>query len=130
MSVAQNLKLAVTFEAAFNARDWDRLGGTLADSVVVHDPVTPEPINGRDAVLAMFRANVEYFPTARIEGVRRFGQEDWVCVQNVETGAQKDTAKRYRIDTCYTLKIANDRLSEVRFYYDALGMMTQLGMSP
>ena len=77
----------------------------------------------------MLEGSASFFPTSRIEGVHRFGQADQVCAENMETGARKDSEKRYRIRTCYTFKVAGGELSEIRFYYDALGMMTQIGMS-
>ena len=103
--------------------------GMLAESVVAHDPAEPESFRGRDSVLQMLQGSADFFPTSRIEGVHRFGQADQVCVENVETGARKDSDKRYRIRTCYTFKVAGGELSEIRFYYDALDMMTQIGMS-
>ncbi len=129
MSVEENVRLTTAFQDAYNARDWDALRETLAESVVVHDPAEPEPFRGRDSVLQLFQASAEFFPTSHIEGVHQFGQADQVCVENVETGARKDSDKRYQIRTCYTFKVAGGELSEIRFYYDALGMMTQIGMS-
>ena len=129
MGVAENVRLTTAFQDAYNARDWGALRGTLAESVVVHDPAEPEPFRGRDSVLQMFEQSAAFFPTSRIEGVHQFGQADQVCVENVETGARKDSDKRYQIQTCYTFKIADGELSEIRFYYDALDMMTQIGMS-
>ena len=129
MTVEENVRLTTAFQDAYNARDWDALRGTLAESVVVHDPAEPEPFRGRDSVLRMLEGSAEFFPTSRIEGVHRFGQADQVCVENVETGARKDSDKRYQIRTCYTFKVAGGELSEIRFYYDALDMMTQMGMT-
>ncbi len=77
----------------------------------------------------MLRRSAEFFPTARIEGVPRFGPDDHVCVENVETGARKDSDRSYRIRTCYTFRVVGGELAEMRFYYDAMGMMTQIGMS-
>lgn len=130
MGVEENVSLAKAFEEAYNARDWDALRGTLADSVVVRDPAEPEPFRGPDAVLQLLQGSAAFFPTSRIEAVHTLGQEDQVCVENVETGARKDAEKAYRIRTCYTFRVAKGALSEIRFYYDALGLMEQIGMSP
>ncbi len=89
----------------------------------------PEPVRGPGAVLTMPRESAGFFPTSRIGGVHSFGQAHWVCIENVESGARKDSHKSYRIRTCYTFRVADGRLSEIRFYYDALGMVTQIGMS-
>ncbi len=129
MGVSENVRLTTAFLDAFNARDWDALRETLAESVVVQDPAEPEPFRGRDSVLQMLEQSAKFIPTSRIEGVHQFGQADQVCVENVETGARKDSDKRYQIRTCYTFKVADGELSEIRFYYDALDMMTQIGMS-
>ncbi len=128
MSVEENVRLVTAFQDAYNARDRDALRGTLAESVVVHDPAEPEPFRGRNSVLRMLEGSAEFFPTSRIEGVHRFGQADQVCVENEETGARKDSEKRYQIRTCYTFRVAGGELSEIRFYYDALDMMAQMGM--
>lgn len=129
MGVEENVSLATAFVGAYNARDWDALGGTLAESVVVHDPAEPEPVEGRAPVLKMLQGSAAFFPTSRIEAIRSIGQRDVVCLENVETGAREDSEKTYRIRTCYTFRVAGGALSEIRFYYDALGMMTQIDMS-
>ncbi len=129
MGVEENVKVAEAFEEAFNARDWEGLGSTLADSVVAYDSAESQPLRGRYAVLGMLQRSAQFFPTARIEGVHRFGQADWVCVENVETGARKDSEKRYRIRTCYMFRVRGGELLESRFYYDALDMMTQMSIS-
>ena len=129
MGVQENVGLAKAFQEAYNARDWDALGRTLTESVVVHDFAEPEPFEGRDAVLKLLRGSAAFFPTSHIEAVHSIGQGDMVCVENVETGARKDSEKQYRIHTCYTFKVAGGELAEIRFYYDALGMMEQIGLS-
>ncbi len=89
MGVSENVRLTTAFQDAYNARDWEALRGTLAESVVVHDPGEPEPFRGRDSVLQMFEQSAAFFPTSRIEGVHQFGQADQVCVENVETAPER-----------------------------------------
>ncbi|MFQ5919011.1 MAG: nuclear transport factor 2 family protein [Thermoplasmata archaeon] len=129
MGVEENVSLATAFEEAYNARDWDAVRNTLAESVVIYDPAEPEPLRGPVAVLGMLQGSAAFFPTSRIESVHALSQGDRVCVENVETGARKDSEAAYRIRTCYTFKVAGNVLSEIRFYYDALDMMNQIGMA-
>ncbi len=89
----------------------------------------PEPVRGPEAVLTMLREGAGIHPPSRIEGGHSFGQADWVCVENVKSSARKDSPKSYRIRTCDTFRIAEEGLSEIRFDYDALDLMTQIGMS-
>ena len=128
MGVEENVRRALAFSEAYNARDWDALRGTLADTVVLYEPAEPEPRRGPGAIVELLKDFAAGFPTSRIEVVQSVGQGDLVCTENVETGAQKDSDKAYRIHTCYTYKVGDDGLSEIRFYYDALGMMEQMGM--
>ncbi len=126
LSVEGNVKLAIAFEEAFNARDWEGLGTTLTASVVMRDPFLPEPILGREGVVGMFQAFVEAMPSAHIEGLRWFGQGDWVCVEALETGSDKDSGAIYRTESCLIFRVAEDKLAELRFYYDAYQMVRQV----
>lgn len=130
MGLEENVSLATAFEEAYNARDWDALRATLAESVVVHDPAEPEPRRGPDAVLELLQGSASFFPSSRIDAVHTLAEGGQVAVENVETGARKDSEKAYRVHTCYTFRIAGGTISEIRFYYDALGLMTQIGMAP
>ncbi|MFQ5908975.1 MAG: ester cyclase [Thermoplasmata archaeon] len=130
MSVEENIRRVTHFQEAFNARDWDRMRESFAESVVIYDPALPEPPQGPEAAVRMFQEFASSFPTSRVEKQHAFGQADWVCVENEETGGRKDAHKSYRIRTCYTYRVSDEGVTQVHLYYDALGLMTQIGMSP
>ncbi len=79
-------------------------------------------------MISMFIQNVDYFPSAQIESVQRFGQGDLVCSMNLEVGGPKDSDQEYRTETCYVFRVAGGKIHEIRFFYDALGMMQQMGL--
>ncbi|MFQ5552323.1 MAG: nuclear transport factor 2 family protein [Thermoplasmata archaeon] len=126
MGVEQNLNLAEAFVEAHNARDWERLGATLGESVVLYDPFFPEPIRGREGVVGTFQAATDRFPMGQIETVQRFGQGDWVRVETMEGGWDEESEKLYRTEACYILRVDKGKLAEVRFYYDAYGLLLQV----
>ena len=142
MSVEENLRVLESHVEAINAHDWDRLAESLSESAVFYTPDSPEPLKGRDSLRERFRGFVNAFPDLQTEKVRAFGQGDWVSGEFVTSGTHKgplpgpggqtipSTNKPVRIHACNVYKFEGGKITEVRQYYDALGMMAQLGLAP
>ena len=142
MSVEENIRAVEAAFEAFKARDWDRLDELNAESVVNTGPDLPEPEKGRAALREYWQTFVHAFPDAKAEDLRTFGQGDFVVAEFIGTGTHKGplpgpggqtipaTNKAVRLPLCYVFKFEGGETTEVRRYYDLLGMMTQLGLAP
>ncbi|MDX1535103.1 MAG: nuclear transport factor 2 family protein [Thermoplasmata archaeon] len=130
MTVEENLQLADAFVEACNVHDWTRLTQLLSESAVLHDPILPEPIHGSEGIVGMLEAGAQRFPSGHVKVVHRFGQDDQVCVETIEGGTDPDSGKVYRIEGCWILRVLGGKVSEVRFYYDAYGLLLQVSGFP
>lgn len=140
MSVKENLNTVDMALEAINQRDWKRFASLHADSFVQYSPNLAEPINGPRAVREYLESYVEAFPDVRLEKLRSFGQEDWVCLEFAFSGTHTGpmtsgeetipaTNKPVRGHETILLRLADGKLVEAREYYDQLGFMQQLGLA-
>jgi steroid delta-isomerase-like uncharacterized protein len=140
MSVTENLTTVDTAIEAINQRDWKRFASLHADSFVQYSPDLAEPINGPQGVRKYLESYVGAFPDARMEKLRSFGQDDWVCLEFAFSGTHTGpmtsdgktipaTNKSVRGQETILLRLADGKLVEAREYYDQLGFMQQLGLA-
>ncbi len=112
-----------------------------SESVLMHDPTFPKPLKGRNALGKWFDELFSMFPDYQVKMVRSFGQEGWVCLETEESGTMKGpihagersvppTGKSFKIPSSIICKVENGSITEIRVYYDVLGLMTQLGLGP
>ncbi|MEE9163254.1 MAG: ester cyclase [Thermoplasmata archaeon] len=142
MGVEENLRLVREDIETFNARDWDRYYELYAESVVHYSPQSPEPRKGRAAFREDIEGAITAMPDSQLKVVRAFGQGDWVCLEVTSTGTHTGpfqgpggetipaTNKPVQIQGCALYKVEGGEITELRDYFDLLGMMAQLGLAP
>lgn len=113
-----------------------------SESVVMHDPTLPQPLRGRAALRSWMENLFRMFPDYKMKEERIFGQDEWVCLEAEETGTLKGsiqgsgnhsvspTNKSFKIASSIICRVSNNKIDEVRVYYDALSLMGQLGLGP
>ncbi len=142
MSVEDNIQVIKEIEKAVNARDWERFDELHSESILEYSPQKPEGSKGivahRESLQDLFAA----FPDMRAEMGHAFGQGDWVFVQIAMTGTHKAplkgpggqtiqaTKKPVRLNVGSAVKIEGGKIMEEHNYFDLLGMMAQLGLTP
>lgn len=140
MSVTENLKTVDMALEAINQRDWKHFASLHAEALVQYSPDRIEPIKGREAVREYLESYVAAFPDVRMEKLRSFGQEDWVCLEFAFSGTHTGpmttngetvpaTNKPVRAQETVLLRLADGKIVEVREYYDQLGFLRQLGLA-
>ena len=123
-----------------NSRDRERFLKHHSENVVLYDP-TVQQLKGRSALGNLFDGLFSMFPDYHIKKTRVFGQEGWVCLEVEESGTMKGpihagkseippTGKSFRIPSSIVCHVENGLISEVRIYYDLMGLMSQLGLGP
>jgi steroid delta-isomerase-like uncharacterized protein len=127
---------------AFNAGDLSALGALYAEDVLLTDPLSPQPTKGRDAVVATAAAFRQAFP----DMVWTLTQEpvvahDGLAWEAHATGTMlgpmpgpegeiPPTGKGFAVDMGIFWTLGpDDLIAEERAYFDASGMMAQLGLS-
>lgn len=131
------------FVDTYNSGDAAGIGPFYAEDVVVQDPLTPKPTEGREAVVAMGEAYRQAFPdmvwTLTRDPVVASGAIAWeVRVAGTMTGSMPGpdgdipaTGRPFAVDMGVFWTLGPDGLiAEEHAYFDGTGMMTQLGLAP
>ncbi|MFQ6012947.1 MAG: ester cyclase [Thermoplasmata archaeon] len=133
-------ELAEGFNAALNAHDATKIGEHVAEDITYWEANLPEPINGREAVEAHFRANWEAFPDASIRVVNRLVSGDSLAEEGEWTGTNTGpiqmgpdqtvpaTGKQARGAYVAVVETSDDKISSMRIYYDSMTFLAQLGL--
>ena len=141
MSIAENEELDDRGMKAWDDGDPRAFADMFAESFVVTDVSTPEPITTRDGVLAYAQAWFTAFPDMRLTQTRRIVTEDAVASEVEFTGTNTGpmmmgdkeippTGKAVTGRGAYFVKIENGRATEFHAYPDVAGLMMQLGFMP
>lgn len=142
MSVESNLKVIGQMVKAYNTRDWDLVAKLHSKSVVGTSPDRPEPRKGREAIQDEFIGFATAFPDSRLKMTRSFGQKDWVSAEFSFTGIHKGplagpggqsippTEKPLRMQYAVVYRLKRGEITERHEYFDLMGMMAQLGLTP
>ncbi len=142
MSVEGNLRVIERMVKAYNARDWDLVAKLHSKSVIGVTPERVEPRKGREAIRQEFMDYATAFPDSRLRAKRIFGQKDWVGAEFTFTGTHTGplagpggqvipgTNRPLRLEYAVVYKLKGGEIAERREYFDLMGMMAQLGLTP
>lgn len=142
MTVEGNLKVIQKMVRAYNSRDWDLVDRLHAKSVVGVSPDRPEPRKGREAIREEFVGFATAFPDSRLRMTRAFGHQDRVVGEFAFAGTHKGplagpggaeippTNRPLRMEYAVVYRLKNGEITERREYFDLMGMMAQLGLTP
>ncbi len=108
----------------------------------MHTPALFEPAKGSAAIRDYFTSIAAAFPDAVYEKAGALSRENKVCLEFIRTGTHLGplpgpaggeipaTNKRARIYGSYVFKLEGGVITEVHEFYDQLGVMAQLGLTP
>jgi hypothetical protein len=142
VSFKENMKLMMTLDDAWNNQEWETFKKRHAENVAVYWPGQPEPTRGREA---HFKEAVEFFKTFDNKLVNNpykilFGDGNYTCSVADWTATMigpmkmqdgkviQPTHKTARLEFCTVATWENKEIQEERLFYDAVGMMKQLGL--
>ena len=134
-------ELVRRYVGTYNSGDTAGLGVFYAEDVVLRDPMSPEPIKGREAVLAVAGAFRQAFPDMVWSLTRDAVVAERVVAWEVSArgtmagpmpGPEGDipaTGKHFEVDMGIFWTLDDEGLiAEERAYFDATGMQAQLGL--
>ncbi len=143
LSGPANLRLVEkAWVEALTANAVDQFLSLHSEDVVLYDPTLPKPLKGHSELRGLVEGLYKMFPDYHVSKVRSFGQDEWVCLEAEETGTMQGpihgpgghmiqpTGKSFKIQSSIVCKTSDGQISEVRIYYDVLGLMGQLGLRP
>lgn len=118
------------WDGDFSKRD------VVAESVVVHDPGSPDPIRGRDELEAHIRGSRAAFPDLQIRTSDLLAGDETVMWEWTMTGTNEGelqglppTGNEVDITGMSKLVITDDGLEEEYMYYDVQTLFEQLGLT-
>jgi hypothetical protein len=143
LSTKENLKLMTTLDDAWNSQDWETFKKRHAENVLVYWPGQPNPTKGREA---HFKEAVEFFKTFANKLANNpykilFSDGNYTCsvaewtvtmhgpMKAPEGKLIQPTHKTAKLEFCTVATWINNEITEERLFYDAVGMMKQLGLS-
>lgn len=126
---------------AFNAREWDRAGELMTDDVQFEDVATGVSLRGPEGFVGYAQSWAGAFPDMRIETVSVVADGTHVAGEFKGGGTHQGTlptpagdipatGRRFEERFIFYCDVADGRLSGVRDYYNAMSVMTQLGLIP
>ena len=134
--------LAQQYVDAVNRGDVEGVAALYAADAVMYDPLTPEPVKGRDAIAASFAAFKRAIPDMRWRLIApAFGDDRRVAyeveVTGVNAGALSTPAGELpptHNEIALTMAIvdtldSDGLIAEERAYFDATGFAARLGMT-
>jgi steroid delta-isomerase-like uncharacterized protein len=125
----------------YNSRDASGLGAFYAEDVILEDPMSPGPTRGRESVVATAAAFRRAFPDMRWTLTREPVVADAAIAWEARAtgrmtgptpgpdGDIPPTGKAFALDMAVCWALGSDGLiAEERAYFDATGLMVQLGL--
>jgi steroid delta-isomerase-like uncharacterized protein len=126
---------------AFNRHDAEAVGTCYAEDAVVHDPASPEPLKGRDAIIAFDHVIFGAFPDVRWEPLAPVIVSGNQAVWQIVTSATFDgpmpmpdgtmvepNGERISLEQAVISTIDDGLIVEERAYFDATGFAMELGL--
>jgi steroid delta-isomerase-like uncharacterized protein len=126
---------------AFNAREWNRAGELMSDDVEFEDVAAGVILRGADGFVSYAQSWAGAFPDMRIETLAVFADETFVAGEFRGSGTHQGTlptpagdipptGRRFEERFVFFCDAADGKLTAIRDYYNAMSMMTQLGLMP
>lgn len=132
--MSTNLDLARSFYAALDANDGDTLASLVTEDWVNHDPALP-PLSGPDGARALAATLTGGFPDFASQILLTVEDAGHVAVHVRHTGTHHGdflgvpaTGRAVAVTATGIMTIRDGRIAENRVVFDALGLLTQLGV--
>jgi steroid delta-isomerase-like uncharacterized protein len=126
------------FIDAFNAADWGRFAGTLAQAIVYSETGTNRQVEGADAYIDLCRGWKRTFPDVLGDVGRTAVDEDTVIQEVVwkgthggplptPTGDLDATGNHIEVAGCLWCVVSDGRIADIHHFLDVLAMLQQVG---
>jgi steroid delta-isomerase-like uncharacterized protein len=126
------------WEAAWSGKDAAAFAEVCSPEIHYEDPLTPEPLEGRDALGAHASRLWSAFPDARLERLgERVGDERFLAAPSKLVATHREpleglppTGKFIVVPGIFYCQLEHERLLRVRAFFDVYDAAVQLGVLP
>lgn len=116
--------------AALEAGDVDGLVDLYAEDAVLHHPLSPEPLQGRDAIRASEQELVDAFSDIEIEVARVLAEGDDLAAEVVVRATHRETGRKVEAPCAWLFRLGADgKIVEEHDYLDTAAFYAALGES-
>ncbi len=140
MIAPNNTRLAQQLYDAFNRRDFDIAANAVTDDFELVNMALGNTLRGRDGIIQFQQGWATAFPDGKVTIDNIIATDDAVTVEYTGRGTHTGplvgpagtlpaTNKPLVLHLCDVHKITNGKISSSHTYYDALGMLQQLGLA-
>lgn len=136
--VEANRALEVLSIESFNNADWDVMRSVIADDFVLYQPLSPEPIAGKEAVIGFYQSFHAALPDIGHPNVNvLLADAEWVAVLMPTVGTFENELMGIPPTNepiiTYMLNFFNVQdglMTEAHFHFDTVDMLQQMGAIP
>ena len=134
---ARNARLVRDCIEAMLTADWQTVANSYAADAILVDPLLPNPVRGRDAIVALYQQCREHEPEVVGEILNLIAADDKVAVEFRTTGTvQKPfpdmpetiVGKRVEIPEVNMIKLRQGQIVSNTIYADTGALMRQLDL--
>lgn len=136
-----NREIATAVYDAFNRRDFAMLESFAGANATITNIATGEVFRGPKGFRTFCENWVRAFPDARVELGRVLTGDDGYVAEFTGTGTHKGalvgpagtvqpTGRRMTLRFIDSIQVRDGKITEARTYFDALSMLSQLGLAP
>jgi ketosteroid isomerase-like protein len=126
------------WERAWSGRDAGAFAPLCDPAVRYEDPLTPQPLDGADAIAAHAARLWDAFPDARVNGTgERLWGDPYACAPCKVLGTHRGplgrlvpTGRAVEVHAVVYAELREGRLLRVRAFYDVWGAARELGVVP
>jgi len=124
---------------AFNNRDWSFWENLLSDNATSSDPMMPQPLMGKAAILQYNKQMIEVMPDAKGVIKNIYGGPNHVVVEAVFSGTMQKpmpgmpetvVGKTFQMPALQFLEFQGGKVTREIISYDTWVVMKQLGLMP
>ena len=138
MTDEQKIELGKNFVTSFNNGDWESLESALCPEVKYIEIPTKTEINGVDKFLELCKSWKSIMSDCSGEVTNAHASGDTVILEITWTGTQSgpmqtplgehpSSGKYQKTDGAQILEISDEKITNIRNYYDLLSMLMQFG---
>ena len=140
MIAPNNTRLVQQIYDAFNRRDFDIAANAVTDDCELVNMALGNTFRGKEGVKEFEQGWATAFPDGKVTITSIMATDDMVTVEYTGRGTHTGplvgpagtlpaTGKPLVLHLCDVHKITNGKISSLHTYYDALGMLQQLGLA-
>jgi steroid delta-isomerase-like uncharacterized protein len=141
MAAEENARMARKLNEAYNDRDLDAAVALTTADVVLVNVTTGQTFQGAEGVRQFLQGWASAFPDSRVETTNVIADERGASMEftgrgtqtgplQTPTGELPPTGRQVEVAFVQVLQFEQGKITHARLYFDALGMLQQLGVMP